>query len=134
MNPFMHASTQKHEVEGLLFAGETAHKLLLEASQSYTRSMSAIVLRYHGAKHVPGFQELVDFGGDTVIGQPKARKGDKTKNYNDDDGDDDADRCAPPTYDIFAAAAAFELNTSVNLPEVSGERYSWNAFFHPFVH
>jgi hypothetical protein len=92
--------------------------LLKEASEDYARSMAAIVLRSQGAAHVPGFQELVGFGGRTVGGPPAETS---TTTATTTMGKNNT-ICRPrpkdlPKLDLHAVRANFDLVTSLNIPE-----------------
>jgi dynein heavy chain len=100
------AMSRRSPEEELEYRAGCAASVLKEASEDYARCMAAVVLRVNGGKHVPGFQELVDFGGSSVLGcaPPPPRRPDL--------------RDLPP-YNLAKKCAAFDLATSLNIPEAN---------------
>lgn len=104
---------------------EYSHLLLKEASEDYARSMAAIVLRAQGSAHVPGFQELVGFGGQTVGGPPVPLASNMVASINGGKGGSSSSNnviCRPrpydlPILDLQTMRANFDLVTSLNIPE-----------------
>ena len=99
------AGNRRSPEEEQEYRAACASNLLREASEDYARCMASVVLRVNGGKHVPGFQELVDFG-DATLGSapPPPRRPDLSD---------------LPPYDLAKKRAAFDLTTSLNIPEAN---------------